>query len=117
LFTDLVHAFGSMGGEGDGGSGILGMLLPFVIIIAVFYFLIILPQRRKEKKKQAMLEALVKGDRVVTIGGLRGTVVGVDDRTDVVTVRVSGDVKLEFLRNAIASVEPKYREGEEVVGE
>lgn len=107
MFTNPVYAIG--GGEGSGG-GILWTLLPFVIIIGIFYFLIILPQRRKEKKKQAMLDALVKGDRVITIGGLRGTVVGVDERQEVVTIRVSGDVKLEFLKNAIASVEPKSRE-------
>jgi len=103
---------GSSGGEGDGG-GILGMILPFVIVIAIFYFLIILPQRRKEKQKHAMIDAIGKGDRVITIGGLRGTVVGVDDRDNILTIRVSGDVKLEFLKNAIASVEPKNRPVEE----
>lgn len=112
MFTDLVLAMGGGGAEGDSG-GILGMILPFVIVIAIFYFLIILPQRRKEKKKQAMIDAIAKGDRVVTIGGLRGTVVGVDDRDNLVTIRVSGDVKLEFLKNAIASVEPKNRPVEE----
>jgi len=110
LFTHLVYALsGGGGGEGGDGGGILGLILPFVIVIAIFYFLIILPQRKKEKKKQAMLSAIVKGDRVITIGGLKGTVVGVDDQEDSVTVRVSGDVKLEFLKSAIAQVIPKDR--------
>lgn len=98
---------GAVGGEGGEGGGILGLILPFVIVIAIFYFLIILPQRKKEKKKQAMISALAKGDRVVTIGGMKGTVVGVDDRGDAVTIRVSGDVKLDFLKSAIAQVIPR----------
>jgi len=110
LFTNLVYALsGGGGGEGGDGGGILGLILPFVIVIAIFYFLIIMPQRKKEKQKQAMLSAITKGDRVVTIGGLKGTVVGVDDREDAVTIRVSGDVKLEFLKSAIAQVIPKDR--------
>lgn len=110
MFTNLVYALsGGGGGEGGDGGGILGLILPFVIVIAIFYFLIIMPQRKKEKQKQAMLSAITKGDRVVTIGGLKGTVVGVDDREDAVTIRVSGDVKLEFLKSAIAQVIPKDR--------
>jgi preprotein translocase subunit YajC len=114
LFTHLVYALsgGGGGGEGGDGGGILGLILPFVIVIAIFYVLIIMPQRKKEKQKQAMLNAVTKGDRIVTIGGLKGTVVGVDDREDSVTIRVSGDVKLEFLKSAIAQVIPKDRPAE-----
>ena len=115
MLTHLIYALdmGGGGGEGgDGGGGILGLILPFVIVIAIFYFLIIMPQRKKEKQKQAMLNAVTKGDRVVTIGGLKGTIVGVDDKEDSVTIRVSGDVKLEFLKSSIAQVIPKDRPAE-----
>ncbi len=105
MFTNLIYA---MGGGGEGGSeGILGMILPFVIVIAIFFFLIILPQKKKDKQKKAMVDAMRKGDKVVTIGGLRGTVVGLDDRDGIVTIRVSGDVKLEYLKSAIANVFPR----------
>jgi len=116
LFTHLVYALGGGGGGGgeggDGGGGILGLILPFVTVIDIFYFRISMPQRKKEKQKQAMLNAVTKGDRVVTIGGLKGTIVGVDDKEDSVTIRVSGDVKLEFLKSSIAQVIPKDRAAE-----
>ena len=68
-----------------GGSGLLG-LAPLLFIFAIFYFLLIMPQQRKQKKWQAMLSQLKTGDKVVTTGGLRGTIISLKD--DAVTVRV-----------------------------
>lgn len=87
----------------EGGSGqLLTMLLPFGLIILVFYFLIIRPQNKKQKETQRMLSALKKNDKVVTIGGVRGTVTNVKDQT--VIVRVDDNVKMEFSKSAISSV-------------
>ena len=61
-----------------GGSGLLG-LAPLLFIFAIFYFLLIMPQQRKQKKWQAMLGELKNGDKVVTSGGLRGTIVSIKD--------------------------------------
>ncbi|MGC2247133.1 MAG: preprotein translocase subunit YajC [Terriglobales bacterium] len=85
-----------------GGSGLLG-LAPLLFIFAIFYFLLIMPQQRKQKKWQAMLSQLKTGDKVVTSGGLRGTIIGLKD--DAVTVRVPPDnLKLEVTRASVVSV-------------
>lgn len=79
----------------------MGLLLPLFLI--VFVVMTILPQRSKQKKWQQMLTSLKAGDVVTTSGGLRGTILNV--REDVVTLRVAPDnIKLEFLKSAIASV-------------
>jgi preprotein translocase subunit YajC len=87
----------------SGGGGGLVMMLPLVLIFAVFYFLLILPQQKQKKKWQEMLSTLKNGDRVVTSGGIRGTILNVKD--DAVVLRVPPDnVKLEVTRSAIVSL-------------
>jgi preprotein translocase subunit YajC len=76
--------------------------LPFVAIIAIFYFLIIRPQNKKQKETQKMLSQLKKGDKVVTIGGIHGTIQSVKEQT--VIVKVDEDTKLEFSRSAISNI-------------
>jgi len=79
-------------------------LLPLVAIFLVFYFLLFLPNQRRQKKQQEMLQNLKNGDRVVTNGGVHGTIVGLRD--EYVVLRVPPDsVKLEVQRSAVASVE------------
>jgi len=86
----------------SGSSGLLG-LAPLVFIFAIFYFLLILPQQRKQKKWQAMLNELKTGDRVVTTGGLRGTIISLKD--DALTLRVPPDnLKIEISRGSVVSV-------------
>ena len=86
-----------------GGFGNLGSLALPVLFFAALYFLMIAPNQRKQKKWQEMLGQLKSGDKVTTNGGIRGTVLSVKD--DVVVLRVQPDgVKLEFVKNAIASV-------------
>ena len=87
-----------------GGSGLLG-LAPLLFIFGIFYFLLILPQQRKQKKWQAMLSELKTGDKIVTTGGLRGTIMSLKD--DAVTLRVPPDnLKLEVTRASVVSVAP-----------
>jgi preprotein translocase subunit YajC len=86
----------------SGGSGLLG-LAPLLFIFAIFYFLLILPQQRKQKKWQAMLSELKTGDKIVTSGGLRGTIISLKD--DALTLRVPPDnLKLEVSRGSVVSV-------------
>jgi len=93
--------FGMQGLTGVFGSS--GQLLLPLLFFAVLYFLMIAPNQRKQKKWQEMLSQLKSGDKVTTNGGIRGVVVTVKD--DVVLLRVPPDnVKLEFLKNAIATV-------------
>jgi preprotein translocase subunit YajC len=86
----------------SGLGGWMG-IVPLIFIFAVFYFLLILPQQRRQKKWQAMLDTLKTGDKVVTSGGLRGTIFAMRD--DSVTLRVPPDnLKLEVTRGSIVSV-------------
>ena len=104
------------GAEGAGGAaGGIMSFLPFVLIIGIFYFLIIRPQNKKQKDTQKMLEALKKGDKIVTIGGIHGSIVNVDG-TDVV-VKVDDNTKIKFLRSAISNVVSRDAEKPEKVEE
>jgi preprotein translocase subunit YajC len=85
-----------------GGASQWGILIVMPLIILVFYFLVMRPQNKKQKEAKKMLESIRKGDRVVTIGGLRGTVVTVKD--DVVVLKVDENTKLEYSKNAVATV-------------
>src|SRR5258708_30263721 len=85
-----------------GGAILLG-LEPLLFIFAIFYFLLIMPQQRKQKKWQLMLSELKNGDKIVTSGGLRGTIISLKD--DALTLRVPPDnLKLEISRSAVVSV-------------
>ena len=90
------------GANGANGGNPLLTFLPFVAIIAIFYLLIIRPQSKKQKETQKMLSALKKGDKIVTIGGIHGTIQLVKEQT--VIVKVDEDTKLEFSRSAISNV-------------
>jgi preprotein translocase subunit YajC len=82
--------------------GSSGFLIFIVIMFVVMYFLAIRPQKRKQQAMQNMLSKLKPGDEVVTIGGMYGDVVEVDD--DKVTVEIAEDVHVEFARRAIAQI-------------
>ena len=77
----------------------------FGLVFVIFYFLIIRPQNKKQKEAKKMIEAVKKGDQVVTIGGVHGVVSSVKDGT--VVIKVDDDCKIEFSKSAIAAVVPK----------
>jgi len=81
------------------------MVLLLGVTIGIVYFMIIRPQQKKQKETEAMRASIRKGDRVLTTGGLYGTVVG--ERDGIVVLKVSDDVKLEFARDAIIQVKEK----------
>ena len=85
-----------------GQPNILTSFIPLVLIFGIFYVLLILPMRKRQKKHQEMLGKLAKGDRVVTSGGIFGTVVAVEN--DVVTLRVAENVKLQVALSAVAGL-------------
>lgn len=80
----------------------LGMLIPFVLIFVIFWLLLIRPQMKKQKEHQKLLAALKKGDRVVTSSGMFGTIASFNEEKNIVVLKVSEDIKLEFLRSSIA---------------
>jgi len=77
-------------------------LVTFGLVFVIFYFLIIRPQNKKQKDMQKMIAGVKKGDKIVTIGGIHGTVYSVKEGT--VVVKVDDDCKIEFSKSAIASV-------------
>ena len=88
--------------SGSGGGAMVTQLLFFAAIFAIFYFLLIRPQQRQKADRQRMLAGLKRGDRVVTSGGLHGTIVGLTEHT--VSLRVADQVKLEVDRGAVGRV-------------
>jgi len=86
--------------------------LPLVIIMVIFYVLLILPAQRRQKKTQAMLSALKTGDKVVTNGGLYGTIVGIDGEAVQLRIGIGSDgIKVKVARSAVAGLESEGKEG------
>jgi preprotein translocase subunit YajC len=102
---DLAYAMAPAPGSGGGnGGGILSVLPLMIGMFAIMYFLIIRPQQKQRRERESLLRAIKKGDRVVTTGGLYGTVVGLSEHT--VTLKVADQVKLDFERGAIGRIVP-----------
>jgi len=92
--------------QAPGVRGVLGSpLLMMLIVMGIFYVMLILPQQRQRKKMQQMLEAIKAGDKVITNGGIYGTVAGIDGDTLVLKVSAEPPVKIRVARSAIAQVE------------
>ena len=92
-------------GTGIFDQNALVQFLPLILIFVVFYFLLIRPQQRKAKDQKAMLGALRRGDRVVTGGGIIGTVARVDNpEAEEVVVEIAENVRVRVLRSTITSV-------------
>jgi preprotein translocase subunit YajC len=87
-----------------GEPSVLAGVLPILLMGVVFYFLIIRPQQKKYKDHTAMINAVRKGDRIVTSGGVIGTVSKVDADNDTVQVEIAEGVKVKVVRSTIASI-------------
>ena len=100
-----MNALALMTADASASTGSGSMMTSFItfgMVIVIFYFMIIRPQKKRDKEAKAMLAAMKKGDRVVTIGGIHGTIVTVKDNT--VVVKVDDSARIEFSRNAISTV-------------
>ena len=101
--------------QGSASGGLLG-LLPFILIFVIFYFLLIRPQQRKQRQAQQergdMLKSLKAGDKVVTTGGIYGTIVAVREKDDTVQLRIAQSVSVEAERSAIARFQESDKEVE-----
>ena len=93
----------SAGGFAEGGFG----LLPIVFVMVIFYFLLIRPQQKRAKQHKEMLSAIRRGDKVVTSGGLTGTIVKVVEDSETVEVEIAKGVKVQVVRAMIADVKGK----------
>jgi len=97
FFTGLAYA---MGAKGEGGGGGYAGLIPLLLMFVVFYFILIRPQQKTAKKHQDFVKNLKMGERVVTSGGLHGTVTGLTETT--VTLEIADKVRVKVTRTAIA---------------
>ncbi len=100
-------AFGASQGASGGaaGGGFTSFMLPMILMVVIFYFLLIRPQQQKAKEHKALLANLKKGDRVITNGGIIGTIVNIDDQ--IVNLEVADKVRIEMGRPYIAGFAPK----------
>ncbi len=98
----MNYDFLLMGASPGGEANPLAMFLPLVLIFIVFYFFIIRPQKKKEDVRKKMIEAVQKGNRVITIGGVHGTVTQVDETS--VLIQVDSATKLRVEKSALSSV-------------
>ena len=94
---------GSPTGPGGQPANPLVSMAPLILMFVVLYFLMIRPQQKKSKEHKKMLEALHKGDKVITSGGICGMVANVKD--DVVTVKIADNVRVDFIKSSITQVE------------
>jgi len=108
-FAFQVREAAAMGGGAPAPTGteqpnMLVTMLPFVLMFVVMYFLIIRPQHKKQKEQQTMIDALKKGDKVVTSGGVHGTITGVKEKEGILIIQVAKDVQIEVSRGSITKV-------------
>ena len=101
---DVVYALGQRpaGGAEAPRGGAIGGLLPLILIFFVFYFLLIRPQQRKVREHQKLINALKKGDEVITSGGIHGIITAI--KGDVVDLKIAEGVKMALSKSAVATV-------------
>ena len=101
-YFNLALLMGAPAGGSSSAGSMTTSLVTFALVIGIFYFLIIRPQNKKQKDTQNMISAMKKGDKIVTIGGIRGTVQSVKDDTAI--IKVDDNTKLEMNKSAVATV-------------
>jgi preprotein translocase subunit YajC len=100
----------SLAAQNAGSRGLLASpIVMMIVVMGIFYFLLILPQQRRQKQIRGMLAGLKPGDKVITNGGIYGTVVGLEG--DAVQLRIADQVKVKVARSAIAGLQPESKEG------
>jgi preprotein translocase subunit YajC len=100
MFISPAYAQAAAGGSGEA----LMQFLPLILIFVVFYFLLIRPQQKRQKEHKAVLEGLRRGDRVVTGGGIIGTVAKVLPEKDEIDVDIAEGVRVKVMRSSISTV-------------
>ena len=99
----ISPAFAQSGGFAEGGLG----LMPIILVMIIFYFLLIRPQQKRAKQHKEMLAALKRGDKIITNGGLTGTIIKAVDDSETIEVEIAKDVKVNVVRTMIADVRDK----------
>ena len=100
----IANAYAEGGAPAPQGGGIMEFL-PLIALIAVFYFLILRPQQKRAREHKALIEALQKGDEVITLGGLFGKVTNVGEES--VSIEIAANVVIQVQKAAVQNVLPK----------
>tara|TARA_B000000460_G_C21516790_1_gene393814 strand:- start:299 stop:649 length:351 start_codon:yes stop_codon:yes gene_type:complete len=101
--VDILYGFAANPDASQGGGGIAAFL-PFFLIMLIIYFLMIRPQAKRQKDKQNMLVSLKKGDKVITIGGIHGTVAGMKNQGKLIVLKVDKSLNININRSAISGL-------------
>jgi len=110
MISPVFFAFLQQAKPATGGGGsFITALVPFILVFVIFYLIIIMPSRKKQKKHQEMVERLKPGDKIVTTGGVFGTVMGT--KKDRIELKISANTKIDITKNAVAVIlNPKQKE-------
>ena len=101
MLISTAYAMGAPAGQAGQGGGLAGFL-PIILLFAIFYFLLIRPQQKKAKEHKAMIDNLKKGNRVITSGGIYGTILSLDDTT--IGLEIAEKVKIKVARGNVAGL-------------
>jgi preprotein translocase subunit YajC len=104
----IVPADAALLAQASSPAGGITLFLPLVLIMVIFYFLMIMPAQKRQKKVNEMLKNLKNGDKVITNGGIYGTIVGLED--DAVQLRIADQVRIKISRSAIAGLQLESKE-------
>ena len=105
MFISTAHAQTAPAAAGGDTQSTLFSMLPLVLMFVVLYFIMIRPQMKRQKEHKSMIEALAKGDEVVTSGGMLGKVTKLSE--SFVSLEVAGNIELQVQRSAVVQVLPK----------
>jgi preprotein translocase subunit YajC len=108
MFGMIVPAGVALLAQAASQPGGITLFLPLVLIMVIFYFLMIMPAQRRQKKANEMLKNLKNGDKVITNGGIYGTIVGLEG--DAIQLRIADQVKIKVSRSAIAGLQLESKE-------
>lgn len=101
-FVSLFAIFQQSQPTQRGGGSFISVLIPFILVFLIFYLLIIMPSRKRQKKHQQMVEQLKPGDKIITSGGIHGTVMGV--QKDKVELKIATNVKIDVTKSAVGAI-------------
>lgn len=101
-FLSLAQQAGGPASRPAPQSNMLTALIPFILVFVIFYLLIIMPQRKKQKRHMEMVDSLRSGDRIITTGGIHGTIMGV--QKDRIELKIAANVKIEITKSAVGVI-------------
>lgn len=112
---DLAFPFLVAMGTPPQGAGAWVQFVPFALVLGIFYFVILLPMKRKQQKVDSFLSSIKVGDRVVTSGGIHGSITGLNEQNQTIQLQVADKVRIQVARSAIVGYqgqEPVAPEGQ-----